>query len=126
MSEPLPFPADRIVRRLAPPLTGDQIAVIAAGPDAETVVYACEQDLHAAVLVACADLLAARETHVAAAAAHRARQAALTESARDHAAQVEARARRLAVQIIHDLVIRAALLAAVGGGVAALAYGALA
>ena len=123
MAEPLPFPADRIVRRLAPPLTGDQIAVIAADPAAETVVYACEQDLHAAVLVACAELLAAREAHAVAAAAHRARQTALTEAARTHAAQVETRARALALQLVQETTVRAAVFAAFVGVVAALAWG---
>jgi hypothetical protein len=121
-----PFPADRIVRRVTPPLTGDQIAVMRAGPDAGTVVYACEQDLHAAVLVACADLLAAREAHVAAAAAVRARQAALTEAARTHAAQVETRARALALQLVLDTAICAAVVAAFIGVVAALAWGVVA
>jgi hypothetical protein len=126
MSEPLPFPADRIVRRVTPPLTGDQIAVMRAGPDAGTVVYDCEQDFHAAVLVACAELLAAREAHVAGAAAARARQAALTEAARDHAAKVETRARALALQLVQETAVRAAVFAAFVGVVAALAWGVVA
>ena len=128
-----PFPADRIVRRVIPvgalhdalrevlPGTPPPQGVMVVAADGQTMVYACEQALHAAVLVACADLLREREAF----AADRAVRLALAEERRAHTAQVEARAHRLAVQLIHEGVVRLTLIATLAGTVAALGFGLL-
>lgn len=109
-----PFPEDRIIRRVlpGPALPADAVTVTQHGV---SQTFDCEQDLHAAVLVACRDQLQARED----AAVNRALVAQRRRlDAQAAAERMAARRRR------HDLLTRGVLLCLAAGIIAALAYGA--
>ncbi len=62
MSELHLFPRDRVIRQ---PLTGGRTDAVAVTHLGMTKVYECPQDIHAAVLVACAPELEAAEAAAA-------------------------------------------------------------